>query len=259
MSREAAGAVDGGDAQAAAATFPRSAFDLPRRASRAESAAEAVELRITKHNLPAGTHLGTRRELGDMLGVAPSTVSEAIKLLEERGRILTRTGPRGGVFVAEPGIRLRLARTMMQVSGSEAEVADALEVRDVLESAVIVSAASITHPRAALKPMLRSLAAMSESTDTADFYRRNLDFHNEVAELSDNRILGSIYSSLLELVRSHDPQLELLPGQKQSKVHQARIQVHQAIADAIVAGDVTAAQAAAVAHAKRGHAVRSTK
>jgi DNA-binding FadR family transcriptional regulator len=193
-----------------------------------------------------------------MLAVAPSTVSEAIKLLEERGRIFTRTGPRGGVFVAEPGVRLRLARTMMQVSGSNAEVADALEVRDALESAVIVSAASVSHPKRVLTPMLRSLTAMSESKDTAEFYRRNLDFHKEVASLCPNQILGAIYGSVLELVRSHDPKLELLPGQRQSDLHAARVQVHRAIADAIVAGDVRAADAAATAHSKRGHAVLSS-
>jgi GntR family transcriptional repressor for pyruvate dehydrogenase complex len=257
MTRDAASSTLGDDGLGAPTISPRSAFDLPRRASRAESAAEAVEKRIIDHKLPAGTHLGTRRELGAMLDVAPSTVSEAIKLLEERGRIFTRTGPRGGVFVAEPGVRLRLARTMMQVSGSKGEVADALEVRDALESAVIVSAASVSHPNRALTPMRQTLTALRASTDTAEFYRRILDFHKEVAALAANQILGAIYGSLLELVRSHDPKLELLPGQKQSDLHAARIQVHQAIADAIAAGDVTAASAAAVAHAEHGRVVRS--
>ena len=46
--------------------------------------------------LIAGTRLGSRTELDTMLGVAPSTVSEAIKLLE-RGRVVgtDRAGWRG--------------------------------------------------------------------------------------------------------------------------------------------------------------------
>ena len=112
-------------------------FTLPRRSSRAEVVAVAVETRIMDESLVPGTRLGTRRELGAMLGVAPSTVSEAIKLLEDRGQVTTRTGPLGGVFVAEPGLTLRLARSLMQVSGARMEVADALAVRDVLEPAVI--------------------------------------------------------------------------------------------------------------------------
>src|SRR6202021_2975337 len=110
---------------------------VPRRASRAEMVAEAVEDRIVNQKLAPGTRLGSRGELGTMLAVAPSTVSEAIKLLESRGRVVTRTGPGGGVFVAEPGMRLRLARTMMSVSGSEDEVAGAREGRGLLGWAVV--------------------------------------------------------------------------------------------------------------------------
>src|SRR5713101_7334242 len=72
------------------------AFDMPRRESRAEVTARAVERRIVQDQLQPGVRLGTRRELGELLGVAPQTVSEAIKLLEDRGRVITKTGPRGG-------------------------------------------------------------------------------------------------------------------------------------------------------------------
>jgi DNA-binding FadR family transcriptional regulator len=230
-------------------------ISVPRRASRAEMVAKAVEDRIVDQKLIAGTRLGSRTELGTMLGVAPSTVSEAIKLLESRGRVVTRTGPGGGVFVAEPGMRLRLARTMMSVTGSEDEVAEALEVRDLLESAVIVGAAERGYGRRALGPMLRALRAMDRATDTAEFYRRNLDFHAEIAALCGNRVLGAIYRSVLELVRSHDPRLRLLPGQDEDALHDARLQVHQAIADAIVDGNVEAARAAADAHSLHDPAV----
>jgi DNA-binding FadR family transcriptional regulator len=221
---------------------------LPRRASRAEMVAEAVEHRIIEDGLEPGTRLGSRAELGTMLGVAPSTVSEAIKLLESRGRAVTRTGPGGGIFVAEPGVRLRLARTMMSVTGSEYEVAEALEVRGILDSVVIVSAAARPHTRRELAPMLRSLRAMDRATDTAEFYRHNLDFHFEIAALCGNQVLGAIYRSLLELVRSHHPRLQPLPGQDREKLHATRVEVHRAIADAITSGDVDAARAAADAH-----------
>ena len=53
---------------------------------------------------------------------------------------------------------------------------------------------------------------MDSATDTAEFYRRNLDFHAEIAVLCGNQVLGAIYRHLLELVRSHHPRLQLLPG-----------------------------------------------
>jgi len=224
------------------------AFALPRRSSRAEDVAVAVETQIATRSLAPGTHLGTKRELGEQLGVAPSTISEAIKLLEDRGRVSTRTGPRGGVFVAEPGLTLRLARSMMQVSGARGEVADALAVRDILEPSVIEAAAEAGHDRAELAELRRAMRALRTARDTPDFYRRNLEFHAEIAALCRNDVLRTIYEALLNAVRAREPRLALLPGQDWQTLHASRVRVHQAITDAIVAGDVVAARAAAAAH-----------
>jgi len=238
---------------------PILAFDMPKRASRAEAAAQAVERRIVADELRPGTRLGTRRELGDLLAVAPSTVSEAIKLLEDRGLVLTRTGPGGGVFVAEPGVGVRLARSMMHVSGSAGDVADALEVRDILETAVIVGAAAAVHPAARLTNLNQAMRSLRAATDMAEFYRRNLEFHAEVAALCRNEMLHTIYRSLLAIVQAREPRLALLPGQDARKLHAQRTRVHQDIVDAITKGDPVTARAAARAHAKRGHAVRTGK
>jgi DNA-binding FadR family transcriptional regulator len=235
------------------------AFDLPRRESRAEATAQAVERRIDRDQLQPGVRLGTRRELGESLGVAPQTVSEAIKLLEDRGRVVTRTGPRGGVFVAEPGVGVRLARTMMAVSGSETQVVDALEVRDILESAVIIHAAQAKHSEPELDGMRKALERMQAAADTAEFYRRNLEFHAEVAQLCGNEVLRTMYCGLLEIVQSRGPQLTLLPGQDPERLHTGRAKIHADIVDAIVLGDAKAARAAARAHARHGRAVVARK
>lgn len=228
------------------------AFALPRRSSRAEDVAVAVETQIATHSLAPGTRLGTKRDLGEQLGVAPSTISEAIKLLEDRGRVSTRTGPKGGVFVAEPSLTLRLARSMMQVSGARGEVADALAVRDILEASVIEAAAEAAHRRAELAELLRAMRALRAARDTPDFYRRNLEFHAEIAALCRNDVLRTIYEALLDAVRAREPRLQLLPGQDWQTLHASRVRVHQAITDAIVAGDVVAARAAAAAHKPSG-------
>jgi DNA-binding FadR family transcriptional regulator len=239
-------------------TVPETAdltFDMPRRESRAEVTAQAVERRIVADQLRPGVRLGTRRELGELLGVAPQTVSEAIKLLEDRGRVVTRTGPRGGVFVAEPGVGVRLARSMMAVSGFEGQVVEALEVRDILESAVIINAAQAAHGPAELDGMCRALDRMRSAAETAEFYRLNLEFHAEVAQLCGNEVLRTMYCGLLEIVQSSAPRLSVLPGQDPQQLHARRAKVHADIVEAIVNGDVKAARAAARAHAKHGHAV----
>lgn len=225
---------------------------VARRASRAELVSRAIENQIASDNLATGTKLGTRQELRAHLKVAPSTVSEAIKLLEDRGQVTTRTGPGGGVFVAQPQAQVRLARSIMLVAGPGSEITDAMEVRDILEHAVIAQAAQAGHGPEALQPMLSSMEALAAAQRTAEFFKKNLDFHAEVAALCRNEVLRSMYRGVLEVVRDRQPHLELLPGQNQKKLLGLRTRVHRSIADAIVAGDVRAARSAARAHARRG-------
>jgi len=225
------------------------ASELPKRSSRAEETAQAVERRIVGGKLPPGTRLGTRRDLGELLGVAPSTLSEAIKLLEDRGRVTTRTGPGGGVFVAEPAVGVRLARSMMSVSGSAAEVAEALEVRDALEAPVILGAARTPHKAGELAAMRAAMRAVASARNAADRYLRILEFHAAVADICGNAMLRTLYKSLLEIIQSHRPRLALLPGENEFELAARRVQIHQEIADAIAAGDVAAAEAAVRVHA----------
>ena len=235
-----------------------SPFDLPKRSSLAESAAQAVERRIVEDGMAPGTRIGTRRELGDLLAVAPSTVSETIRLLEDRGRVVTRTGPNGGVFVAEPGVGLRLARSIMQVSGSEVEVADALEVRDILESAVICSAAEAAHTAArAGRPAARdawncgrrprrrtSIAAIWSSTPRSPLC---------AVTRCCGRSTGACLISSRRVTRSWP----CFRDRTRANCMSGGTRVHQDIADAIAKGDVAAALVAARAHAKHGRAVRA--
>ncbi len=196
-----------------------------------------------------GTRLGTRRDLEELLSVAPSTVSEAIKLLEDRGRVTTRTGPGGGVFVAEPGVGVRLARSMMSVSGSAAEVAEALEVRDALEPAVILGAARTPHKAAELAGMRAAMRAVVAADNAADRYLRILAFHAAVADVCGNAMLRTLYKGVLEIIQSHRPRLAVLPGENESELAARRVQIHQEIADAIAAGDVAAAEVTIRVHA----------
>lgn len=233
---------------------PAGALAMPRRSSRAEVAAQTVERRIEDGQLGPGTRLGTRRELAASLAIAPSTVSEAIKLLEDRGRIYTRTGTGGGLFVAQPRPGIRLARTMMSVSGSAAEVAEALAIRDSLEESVVVGAAEAKHSVADLDALRAAMRLLESAQGTTAFYRRNLEFHREVAGLCQNSMLRTIYTSLLEIVRIQDPVLVPLPSQNPGRLHAKRLHVHQAILDAVAAGDQVMARAAVRVHARQGRA-----
>jgi DNA-binding FadR family transcriptional regulator len=225
--------------------------------SKAEWVAETVERHILDAGLEPGTLVGTRDQLRAALDVAPSTIAEAIRLLTARGLVNTRTGPGGGVFVADPSVMVRLSRTIMAVSDGPGEVADALAVRDQLEPAVIVGAAEAA-PASDLSRIRAAFDRMAAAESFSAFYSCNLNFHLEIAEICRNEILKGFYVATVRLVTEHEPRLRAMPGEDQDELRGERIRVHRMILDAIVVGDPDAAKLAAAAHANRGHAQASS-
>jgi DNA-binding FadR family transcriptional regulator len=155
------------------------------------------------------------------------------------------------VFVAEPSLTLRLARSIMSVSDRGDEVAAALEVGDILEPEVVLGAARAAHTHRECESMLKTLAEMKLVTDSTDYCKINIAFHNEVALLCENNVLRTVYSGLLELLLARDPRIKLLAGQHEEKLFRSRNEVHEAIALAIVNGDAVAAMKVI-----RNHSVR---
>src|SRR5260370_14062636 len=109
---------------------------LPAARSRAEEVVVYVEGTIDQRGLQPGDHIGTRGDLRGETGVARATVNEAIRLLQERRRIVVRPGPGGGLFVAPTDPVVRLGRTLLTVLGEPSAVAWAVQGRDHLEPLV---------------------------------------------------------------------------------------------------------------------------
>jgi DNA-binding FadR family transcriptional regulator len=222
---------------------------LPVSRSRAEDVVAYVEDAIDQRGLRPGDHIGTRAGLRDETGVARATINEAIRLLQERQRIVVRPGPGGGLFVATTDPVVRLGRTLLTVHGEPLAVAGAIEVREQLEPLVAADAAK--HRTAKDGRELKALiTAMSKNLDDiSQFVSLNWDLHTRIAAISPNAVLRGIYVGLYEFVN----QVSLVsPQPRDADYMQQRMKVHQELVDAILAGDVAAAQQAAEAHRHPG-------
>ena len=67
--------------------------------TRAELTAQRIADRA--RGAAPGARLGTKKELRELCGVSVGTFNEALRLLQSRGVVAVRPGPRGGLFVAE--------------------------------------------------------------------------------------------------------------------------------------------------------------
>ena len=105
---------------------------------------------------------------GGETGFAYSTVSEAVRLLRDRGVLEIRQGRGGGLFVAEKSPAVRLRHTLLSVSEGASVVADAIELRDHLE--ILIDTAAARHrSRADIADLGAHLKRMESAPDWDTF------------------------------------------------------------------------------------------
>jgi DNA-binding FadR family transcriptional regulator len=149
------------------------------------------------------------------------------------------------VFVAAVDPVVELGRTLLSVQGEPLAVAGAIEVREQLDPLVATHAA--THRTDADSRELEALIAqMGKSLDdVTKFVHLTWSLHIRIAAISPNTVLRGTYGGLYEFVN----RVSLVNSQPRDTVYLTqRLRVHSELVAAIVAGDVDAAQRAAVTH-----------
>jgi GntR family transcriptional regulator, transcriptional repressor for pyruvate dehydrogenase complex len=204
-----------------------------------------VEARIRRERPPAGARIGTKHELCEEFGVAPATLSEALRVLRARGVIDVRPGPGGGAFVAEASPLIRLAQTVLALRDEGATVNDVVGVLDALDEAVIRDAALHRKARD-----LRDLDALmvklaSAWTDPAEGTYCNWQLHRRIAEITPNAVLRAFYQNMVDYIEGEDFPLPAPGFRLDSK---ERLQVHYDIVTAIRSQDAEAVREVAFRH-----------
>lgn len=214
--------------------------------TRAQVLAHDIELSIERQGLREGDPLGTIDSWRDQTGFARSTVSEAVRLMIDRGVAEIRPGRGGGIFVASPHPVVRLRHTLLTVHGEPSTVTDAIAIREALEPLVVADAAR--HRTAAdiddLRAALASLTAAVGDTDA--FMRANWALHDRIARIGSNLMLGAIYTSMTGVIAGLSAHAD--GADTDAGYWHGRVAVHDELVRAIVDGDLDAAAAAVARH-----------
>ena len=206
-----------------------------------------IEARIRREQLPVGYRIGTKQELCEEFGVAPATLSEALRVLRARGLIDVRPGPGGGTFVANASPLIRLAQTVLALRDDGATVNDVVGVLDALDEAVIRDAALHRTARDLkdLDALMAKLAAAWH--DPAEGSYCNWQLHRRIAEITPNAVLRAFYQNMADYIEGEEFQAPLsLPGFRFDS--EERLRVHYDIVAVIRSRDAEAAREAAVRH-----------
>jgi DNA-binding FadR family transcriptional regulator len=213
---------------------------------RAVALAAKIEAEIHDGGIPAGTRLGTKRDLCDRYNVSYGTLNEAIRVLQNRGFLETMGGPRGGLFATSPTVRVRLS--YMSLGFDEGGTFDeCATVRFALEEAVAVDAAR-SRTSSDVEEMERLLGEMERNVDVpGEYVRCNWALHRRIAETCSNKVLRNLYCTLLD---ANEAGLrEVVPAPSFETIVVANVAAHGSIVAAIKAGSPEQAKAAVAVHA----------
>lgn len=216
--------------------------------TRAQRLAADIETDIDARSLSRGDPLGTLDDWRERTSFARATVSEAIRILVDRGLVEIRPGRGGGIFVARTGPVVRLRHTLLTVHGEAPAVADAIAIREALEPLIVADAAR-SRSKSDTAALAKLLAALEDAVDDRDsFMRANWALHERIARVTSNRMLAAVYLSMTELIRDSSSLASGDSGPEDVSYSRLRYEVHESIVLAIIAGDLDAAATAVARH-----------
>ena len=216
----------------------RAAF--PGRLNRSrlyEQVAEQITAWIAENDLRPGDRIPPERELATRLGVSRATLSQALVALEVIGVVAVRHGD--GTVVTRAGS----ARIVEAIRAHADRLPEIIDTRDALETKIAGLAAS----RRTEEDLARIDAALTAMAADVEAGGRGVagdeQFHGAVTAAAHSLLLARLMEEISELIR--ETRLESLsqPGRPRDS-----LAGHQAVADAIRAGDPEAAAAAMHAH-----------
>jgi DNA-binding FadR family transcriptional regulator len=198
---------------------------------------------LTSGELGPGDRLPTERDLALRLGVARSTVREAIRGLEMMRVLQVRHGE--GIFVTSLDAPLLLEATgfAMQLMRDH-EVVDLLELRAILEgAAAALASARMTDEQRHM--LLLRLEEMDAASTADELLEADIAFHASLAGGAGNVVLASLldnFSARTYRARHLNAGLGLEEALVRSRAS------HRRIYEAVAAKDPEAARASASAH-----------
>lgn len=177
---------------------------LPRGPKRPAAISEEIKDWIVTHKLKPGDPLPQEKALLERFRASKGTMREALRSLEAQGLVTTRTGPRGGVFVAA----LDRSRAMELLGNyfffRQPSIADMYTARCQLEPEMAASLVGRLSDDDFLR-LEETMRVYDHPAETVgeEYQQRmaELDFHAVLAELCPNPVLGFMCGFLQNLLR----------------------------------------------------------
>lgn len=204
-------------------------------------ALKRIRALLDASTLGADRKLPTERALCEMLEVSRRSVRRALEVLEAEGRIWRRQG--SGTFAGPAPIPIL---TSLEEVAKRSNYVEVMEVRLKLEPEFAAVAAKRAKP-ADVERLRMFVGHVSASHDADERELWDSSLHRAVAEIAGNQLYLAIFD-LIDRVRQEAAWVDLRERARSASVNKLTTAQHDAIVDAIAAGDGRGAADAMRAH-----------
>jgi GntR family transcriptional repressor for pyruvate dehydrogenase complex len=196
---------------------------------------------IRQGKLKAGDQLPSEWELAETFKVSRTSVREALRTLETKGLIISRTGT--GNFIADLPIESLVAPLAKLLIEEKAALADIFELRKLIEPHIAALAAERATNRdiERMKRILEKQSAAISRGDTG--VEADAELHFAIGQSTQNQALEKLVSGLMEIL-SDSREESLQPTDRR----RASVESHRKILAAIEQHDKAKAQEAMFLH-----------
>jgi GntR family transcriptional regulator, transcriptional repressor for pyruvate dehydrogenase complex len=198
---------------------------------------------IQSGELPAGSKLPPERELAAELGLSRNLMREAVKALIVARVLEIRRGDGTYVTSLQPGLLLEGLSSAVELLQDDT-VLELTEVRRLFEPVAAGLAAQRITPEARQELAMHLDAMRAAKEDIALLIEHDTAFHRAVTAATGNQTL----TSLLEGISSGTARARVWRGLIDDHAADRTLAEHEAIYEALSAGDPMLAQATALVH-----------
>jgi GntR family transcriptional repressor for pyruvate dehydrogenase complex len=221
----------------------------PARVS--DQVAAQIRRLITSERLAEGQRLPPERDLAERFRVSRPMVSQALRMLSLMGLVEIRQG--SGAYVLRRPQAMVSASVGLMLDLDHGSLDELAELRLWLETLGVGRAARRVPTRAAVAGLSDSLARLATATGSASAWiAADTVFHAHVVAAAGNAYLAAVYEGVHTAVLSqeyeHWVRTDTEPAWLAPAGAAPLLRLHQAIHDAVTAGDDVAAQAAVLRH-----------
>lgn len=165
-----------------------------------ELAVEALHKFIVEGNMKPGTNLPPENEMAKQIGVSKFSMREALRVAQSQGLIEISQGRR--TKVADVSIKPAAGVMNLMMRRSKHMLLELTEARQSLECE-IVRFAAIRASDEQIEAMAQTIKDINDHRHDIEYcVNKDIEFHDIMAQATNNRVFGIMLESLAELSRA---------------------------------------------------------